>query len=608
MRGSYGSYRAHSPRRAPRASAKDGDVSRSLGLPVFKGFSGYRSGWFRNDISAGLSIAAVGLPSAIAYPVIAGLPPQSGIYASIVAPIAYAIFGVSRRLVVGPDAATMTVLAAAMASIMAGMPAGTPADRVAFASMLALGVGIACLGARVLRLGILATFLSRPILVGFFAGISVSILIGQLGRMTGLKIESDGLIAPLVELTSKAEMIHWSTVALTIGMFLVLQTSRALKSPVPGPVVVVVLAVLLSALLDFPSRGIAVVGDIPSSLPTFSLPVIAGLPLDSLILGSAAIFLVSFGSGIVAARSFGARTREPVDANQELIGLGSAQMAAGFFGSFPISFSDSRTAINLSVGGRSQMAGLVSAAALIAALLFLNDALRILPVAALAAILVSAALSLIDVHELRQIWRISRMEFVFALITMWGAISFGVLNGVIIAIAATLVYLLRNMMFPRDAFLGRIATRDGFYKLHRFPEAKGVPGFVVWMLQGSLLFFNADHVRARLNEIAEQLPVETRWFVLDAGAIAQMDSTAAAMLEEVRQDLQRRGVALCFAELHADAKALLERAGLVERIGSSLLFEDLDDALQAFRVMEIESRELGKKEGDFEGKENEQEA
>ncbi|MBD9374539.1 SulP family inorganic anion transporter [Rhizobium sp. ARZ01] len=561
----------------------------SQALPLFRGLSGYRIGWLRNDISAGLSIAAVGLPSAIAYPVIAGLPPQTGIYASIVAPIAYAIFGVSRRLVVGPDAGTMTVLAAAMASIAATLPAASPIDRVALASILALGVGIACLGASILRLGVLATFLSRPILVGFFAGISLSILIGQLGRMTGMKIESDGLVAPLVELAGKRDMIHWPTVALAAGMLLVLQAARALRSPVPGPVVVVVLAVVLSALFDFRSHGIAVVGDIPSGLPSFSLPLIAGLPVDSLVLGSAAIFLVSFGSGVVAARSFGARTGEPVDANRELIGLGSAQVAAGMFGSFPISFSDSRTAINLSVGGHSQLAGLVSAIALVATLLFLNDALRILPVAALAAILVSAALSLIDVHELRQIWRISRMEFAFALITMWGAISLGVLNGVVIAIAATLVYLLRNMMFPRDAFLGRISGRDGFYKLHRFPEAQGVPGFVIWILEGNLLFFNTDYVRGRLNEIAVALPPETRWFVLDAGAIAQMDSTAVAMLEDVRADLGARGVALCLAELHAEAKALLMRGGLIDRVGPSNVFEDLDDALQAFRAAEFKT-------------------
>ena len=565
-------------------------MSSGFELPIFTGLSGYRWTWLRNDISAGLSIAAVGLPSAIAYPAIAGLPPQTGIYASIVGPIAYAMFGRSRRLIVGPDAGTMTVLAAAMAAVIAAMPPGVKPDPVTVAATLAIAVGIACLLARLLRLGVLANFLSRPILVGFFAGISVSILVGQLGRITGVKIESDGLVPPLVELAGKASMINWPTVALAVSMFLLLQAAALLRSPVPGPVLVVVVAGALSALFDFSSHGIAVVGDVPRSLPSFTLPVIAGLPLDKVILGGAAIFLVSFGSGIVTARSFGARTGEPVDANKELVGLGSAQVAAGLFGSFPISFSDSRTAINLSVGGFSQLAGLVSAAALIGTLVFFNDALRIMPVAALAAILVSAALSLIDVGELRQIWRISRMEFAFAMIAMGGAISFGVLTGVIIAIAATLAYLLRNMMFPRAAFLGRIPGRDGFYKLHRIADAAAVPGFVIWILQGNLLFFNTDYVRARLREVVDGLPGDTRWFVLDAGAIAQMDSTAAAMLEEVRADLQKRGVSLCLAELHAEAKALLERAGLVDRIGADLLFDDLDDALHAFEAAGPQSR------------------
>ncbi|WP_075291161.1 SulP family inorganic anion transporter [Pararhizobium arenae] len=556
-------------------------------LPLFAGWSGYRPDWVRTDLSAGLSIAAVGLPSAIAYPAIAGLPPETGIYASIVAALAYAVFGVSHRLTVGPDAATMTVIAAAITTIAAAMPAGTASDRVAIAALLAVGVGVICICASLLRLGVLANFLSRPILVGFFAGISVSILIGQLGRMTGIKIEADGLFAPLVELASKLGSLHMPTLLLTACMFAILVLSRTFRSPVPGPVIVVVSAVVLSALLDFQAMGIAVVGEIPRGLPVFRLPSLSGVSLEHLFFGSAAIFLVSFGSGIVTARSFGARTGDPVDANRELLGLGSAQIAAGLFGSFPIGFSDSRTAINLSVGGRSQFASVVSAAALMATLLFLNDALRILPVAALAAILVSAALSLIDISELRTIWRINPIEFAFALIAMWGAISFGVLNGVIVAIAATLVYLLHGMMFPRDAFLGRLEGRDGFYKMHRFAEARAIPGHVVWVLQGSLLFFNADYVQARLKTIVAGLPAGTRWFVIDASAITQIDSTAAGVIEDIRVELENRGVQLCFAEVHADARALLERAGLIERIGLSHIFEDLDDALEAFRAGSI---------------------
>jgi sulfate permease, SulP family len=561
-------------------------MSRTFQMPVLRGFAGYRASWLPNDISAGLAIAAVGLPSAIAYPAIAGLPPETGLYASIAAPIAYAIFGPSRRLVVGPDAASMTVLAAVMAAIVTAMPADASTDRVAIASMVALGVGAICLAARLFHLGVLATFLSRPILVGFFAGISISIMVGQVSRVTGVPIKSEGLIGPILELASKSAAIHWPSVLLAAGMFALLQLIKALRPSIPGPVVVIVVSVILSAIFGFQQMGIAVVGDIPSKLPSLSIPFTTELPMDKIVLGAAAVFLVSFGSGIVAARSFGARSGEDVDANEELFGLGAGNIAAGLFGAFPISVSDSRTAINLSVGGRTQLAGLTSAAALLASLVFLNDALRILPIPALGAILVAAAIGLIDVKELKNIWNISHLEFAFALITMWGAITFGVLNGVVIAIAATLVHILRKTMFPRDALLGRIVGRDGFYKLHRSPDAQQVPGLAVCMIQGSLLFFNADYVRSRIRKIADSLPAGTRWFILDASAIAQIDSTAAAMLDEVRADLAGRGIRLGIAELHSEVRTLLERSGAISRIDTAYVFEDLEDALRAFHADE----------------------
>ena len=507
------------------------------GLSLAPSLRGYRAAWLRSDVSAGLAIAAVGLPSAIAYPAIAGLPPETGLYASIAPLVAYAIFGPSRQLIVGPDAATMTVLAGVLTAVLAATPGET--DRVGVAAVLALVVGALYLLARLLRLGVLATFLSRPILTGFFAGVSLSILIGQIGRMTGVKIEAEGLVAPLVELAHKAGSIHLPTLLLAAAMFVLLQVVRMTRFPVPGPVVVVVVSVLLSALFDFEGHGIAVVGDIPAGLPALTLPRLAGLPIDTILLGAAAIFLVSFGAGIVTARSFGAQAGYAVDPNRELTGFGAANLAAGLFGAFPVTASDSRTAVNLTVGGRSQAAGLVAAATLVATLLYLGPALRVLPIAALGAILAATALSLIDLAALRRIWRVSPMEFVFALIAMWGPISLGVLNGVVIAIGATLAYLLREMMFPHDAMLGLIPGRDGFYKLHRRPDARPVPGLALCLIQGSLLFFNADHVRARLSAIADDLPPDTRWFVLDASAIVQVDSTGAAMLARGRCRLRR---------------------------------------------------------------------
>ncbi len=551
-------------------------------FPVLAHLQAYGRDGLRSDISAGLAIAAVGLPSAIAYPAIAGLPPETGVYASIAPLVAYAVFGPSRQLIVGPDAATMTVLAAVLATIYA--TPGVTADRVAVAALLAIAVGVFCFIARALRLGMLATLLSRPILTGFLAGISLSIIIGQIGRLTGLKIESDGLMGPLFDIVDKADLIHWPSLALGAAMFLLLQAARIRKLPVPGPVIVVVLAVALSALFDFEARGIAVVGDVPSGLPQFALPAYSGVPLDTILLGAASIFLVSFGSGIVTARSFASRGGYEVDPNRELTGFGAANIAAGFFGAFPVTASDSRTAVNMAVGGRTQVASIVAAAALVATLLYLEPALRILPVPALGAILVAAALSLIDVEALAEIRRINRIEFLFAIIALMGPLSLGVLPGIGIAVAATLVYLLYKAAHPRDALLGRIPGRDGFYKLHRSPEARPEPGLALCIVQGNLLFFDTDYVKARLRTIASELPAGTEWFVLDASAVAEVDSTAAAMLAGIADEFAARGLALGFAEVHSETLGLLDRAGVIHRIGTTMVFDDLDDALRAFRA------------------------
>jgi SulP family sulfate permease len=538
--------------------------------------SGLRNYSLRHDVPAGLAVAAVALPSAIAYPAIAGLPPVVGIYSSIVPLVAYAVFGSSRKLMLGPDAATMTMLAATLGVITA------QGDRIIAASAMAMMVGLFCITARIARLGVIANFLSRPILVGFMAGISLSILVGQLGRFTGMKIHGEGLLPPLLDLARRTDEINWPSLALGVVAFAVLQVLR--RSRAPGPVVVVVASALISAMFNFQGMGIAVVGAIPSALPILSTPVMDALPvlpLKTLVLGSAAVFLVSFGAGIITARSFGASTNEYVDTNRELVGFGCANIATAMFGGFPITASDSRTAINLSSGGTSQMAGLVAAAALLATLLILGGALHFLPIPALGAILVAAAISLIDISAMRQLWKISRIEFAFAVVTLFGTISLGVLEGVVIALLATLGYLLLRSMAPRDALLGRIPGRGGFYKLHRNAEARPVPHLTLIAIQGSLLFYNTDTVRERLESIARRAPHDTRWFILDASTIPFIDSTAAAMIDKLCGDLAKRGIKLGIAELNAEARHLLRAAGVLRHIGKKMIFEDVEEIEEA---------------------------
>jgi len=359
---------------------------------------------------------------------------------------------------------------------------------------------------------------------------------------------------------------------------------RIVRFPVPGPVLVLLLSVVLSAIFNFEGMGIAVVGDIPTNLPSLTLPRLADLPLDTLLLGSAAIFLVGFGSSIITTRSFAAIGGYRVDPNRELIGFGAANVAAGLIGAIPVGASDSRTAVNLNVGGRSQVASIVAALTLLATLVFLSPALRIIPIPVLGAILAATAIGLIDFTALRQLWRVSRMEFAFALIAIAGPIGLGVLKGVIIAIAATLVYVLRKTMFPRDAMLGRIPGRDGFYKLHRTPEARQVPGLAICLIQGALLFFNTDYVESRLRSIADGLSADTRWLIMDASSIPQIDSSAAGMLTELSIEFRNRGIKFGLAELHAEAREMLDRAGVIECIGSDMVFDVLESAYQTFEA------------------------
>lgn len=547
-------------------------------LPLISSLREYRPEWLRYDVTSGLAIAAVGLPSAIAYPALAGLPPEVGLYASIMSLLGYALLGSSRQLIVGPDAGTVTVLAAVLLSF--GL--SSTDERIVASAAIAAMVGLLCFLANILRLGFIANFLSRPILTGFMTGISLSILVGQLSRFTGVKIDSDGLLRPIVELAAKVELIHWPSLALGTGLFILLRFLGAWLPAVPGPLVAMGLAAALSFLFDFPGLGISVVGEVPSQLPSPVMLIPQGIPIGDLVLGAVAVLIVSFGSGIVTARSFGAKNGYPVDANRELLGFGAANVASGLFGGFAVTASDSRTAINDLMGGKTQLAGIVSAAALAFTVVFLTDVLAILPTPALGAVLASAAVSLIDLHTLRELWRISRVEFSFALISIVGVIGLGVLKGVVIAVGATLLYLLMKGLRPRDAMLGRIPEREGFYKLHRYAQAQPIPGLAIYLPQGSLLFFNVDYVRGRIEDVIAKLSPDTKWFIFDAGAAAQMDTTAAVMLDDMRLLAQERGLKFGIVELHSEPLEILKRSGVVARVGADMIFDDLEDAVRAF--------------------------
>jgi sulfate permease, SulP family len=470
-----------------------------------------------------------------------------------------------------------------LAAALGGLPAGAANDRVVLASALALTVGALCLLARALRFDAIASFLSRPILTGFMTGISLSILVGQIGRFTGVKIEADGLLRPFIELLSKASLIHWPSVVLATAMTALLLAMPRLSKRIPGPVVVVVISVLLSWLFDFPAMGIKVVGDIPNTFPSLASPWPVPIGFNQLAVSALSVWLVSFSAGIVSARAFGIQGNYKVSANQELIGFAAANLASGLFSGFPVTSSDSRTAINLSVGGKTRLAGLASAAVLVIILLYLNPLLKLLPTPAMGAILAAAAIGLMDFGALGTLWRISRIEFVFALIGLFAPILLGVLQGVAIAIAATLAYLLYRGMHPRIVLLGRIEGQPGFYKLHLVPQAAPIPGVAIVLIQASVVFYNADYVKDEIEAIAATLPANTKWLIIDASSMPYLDSTAAATLIELHDGLAHRGIELGIAELHSESLALLTRAGVADVLGKPMIFVELEELVAAYR-------------------------
>jgi high affinity sulfate transporter 1 len=547
-------------------------------VPLYQQVRHYQPAWAQRDLAAGLSVAAVSLPSAIAYPAIAQLPVETGLLAAIFALVGYALTGPSPRLMVGPDTATCIMLAGVLTSL--GLAA--PGDRMVTAQILAVLVGLLCIGARFLRFGMIANFLSRPMLVGFLMGISISLIIGQIKRMTGIAIESDGLVRPLIEFAGKIGQAHLPTVVVGLGSLLCIRMLQRLLPGLPAPLLAIAIAIVLSYLFDFAGRGIAVLGPLPPISFAAKWPgpeEIARIP--ELLGGAAAIMFVSFGSGIVTARSFAMKQRADVSADRELTGFGGANILSGLFGGFPVTASDSRTAVNFVIGGRTQLTALIAAAGVAVAILLVAAPLALLPTATLGAILISAAIDLIDLQELRAIRRISRAEFVFALITLLGVVIVGVLQGVFIAIAVTLAQLIWTASRPRIALLGKAPGREGLVKLHRYPEAQPIPGMTIIMIQSSMVFFNTDYLKQRLLKLALAREA-TSWLVIDAAAVNMLDSTAIGMLDELETALAGSGITLCLSDLNSAARNALKRAGLAERLGPDRIFSSAEAAVAAF--------------------------
>ncbi|AMD48143.1 inorganic anion transporter, SulP family [Bordetella holmesii CDC-H635-BH] len=529
----------------------------------------------RQDAMAGLSVAAVALPVGLAYASMMGLPAASGLWAAIAGMLGYAVFGASRTLVVGPDTATCTLIAATLT----GLSIVDPQARLAAAAGMAVVVGLGCLLARMFRLGVLANLLSRPVLVGYMAGVAITLACSQLGTLTGAGPRPDDLLRPFEAVTRLITRAQPATLILGLLCCTALAAQRVWRPRWPGAIILVAVTCLLSWLLDFPKLGVAVVGDVPAGLPAFTLPEdFRNVP--GFLLGAAGVLLVSFSSGIVTARSFATVSGEEVEANRELVGLGASNLASGLFQGFVVTGADSRTAVSLAAGASSPLASVVAALTLAVVLSVATGLLYWLPQATLAVILLFAAMHLFQWGAFVQLARISRAELGFAMLAAVGVVIFGVLGGVITAVTATLMYVMYVTANPRDALLGRLPGDRALCKLHLNPTAEPVPETVIWLFESSIWFFNADAFRRRARDVVS-LAGNARWFILDAEAMTHADADAVDALFTLKRELQARDTVMMIAGGHGLFRTAMERSGLIEAVGAERVFVSVEQAVAA---------------------------
>lgn len=534
---------------------------------------------FRHDLVAGLSVASVALPVAVAYAELAGFNPVVGLYSCILPLVVYALFGTSRQLMVNPDAATCAMVAASVAPLAGG-------DYELYWSLsvtLAFLTGLFCIGASFLRLGALADFLSKPILVGFLNGVAISILLGQIGKIFGFPIESGRIVPRLLEFLSRLPETHGPTLAVGLGTFAMLFLSSRFFTRLPAALVAMVAAGIAVAALDLEGHGVMVLGNVPAGLPPLRIPSFPIEHLPPLIASAAGLALVLFSSGMLTARSFADKNHYVIDVDKEFAAFGAANIASAVSQGFAITGADSRTAMGDAAGGRTQVTGLVAAATFAVILLFFTDPLRYVPIPALGAVLVFAAFSLFDISTLREIWKIDRQEVALSVVTMLGVVAVGAINAIMVAVGLALVRFVRIAARPRDEVLGKVGGIPGLHSVERHPEATTWPGIVIYRFDGPITFFNSAYFKQRTLRAAEAAGTELKWFVMDMIPVSQLDVTGLYAIRELRQALGARGVKLVFAGRKAEIIQWSQRVGLYSEELEERTFPTMRQALKAYR-------------------------
>lgn len=537
----------------------------------------YRREWLRPDLQAGLSVAAVALPISIAYAQLAGFSPIIGLYSTVLPMIVYALLGSSRQLIIGPDAATCAMLGATLMPL-----AATGSDEYqGYAMSLTIITGLLCVVASRFRLGFLADFLSRPILVGLLNGVAVTILVSQSGKVLGVTLAGSDTIGQLQSLVPQLARIHWPTVGLSTGTFAAFFLVKLLWPRGPASLVALVGATFAAWVLHLTGNGVAVVGALPSGFPRWVAPSLPHELLGTLFPAAGALALITFSSGMLTSRSFASKNGYHVNGNQEFLALGFAHLASAACQGFAVSGSSSRTVVNDDAGGKSRLVSIVAALAILLVMALFTKVLAMLPVAALSAILMAAALSLIDFGGLRELRRFSRSEHVIALLTVIGVVLFGVMSGILLAVAMALLYFLSQVARPAEQLFGVIDGQYGFYELAHYPEAHAVPGMLIYRFESPLTFFNADYFRRRVQHLTkEQQP---RWVVIDAISMAKTDMTGFLAINDLRRTLDQRGIQLVIAGRSAQLIKRMSRAGLPPERTGILYYPSRQAALLAYQ-------------------------
>ena len=551
----------------------------STWAPGLAQFRGYQRDWLRGDVVAGLTVAAYLIPQVMAYATVAGLPPVVGLWAALVPLAGYAVLGSSRQLSVGPESTTALMTATALGPLAAG----DPGRYAALAATAALIVGALCFVAGLARLGFLADLLSRPVLIGYMTGVAVIMIGGQLGKVTGVSVEGDEFLDQIRSFVDGLDELHWPTVTLAAAVLVVLLVLAWFAPRLPGPLIAILVAAVVVSVFSLDHAGIKVVGEIPGGLPTPGVAAIPAADLVALLIPAAGIAIVAFNDNVLTARTFAARHGQDIDANAELRALGVCNVGTGLMQGFPVSSSGSRTALGDAVGGRTQLYSIVTLAFVVVVMLFGRSVLATFPSAALGALVIYAALRLIDVREFKRLARFRHSEVLLGLATTVAVLVFGVLYGVLIAIGLSILELLRRMARAHDGVLGFVPGVAGMHDVDDYPQADLVPGLLVYRYDAPLFFANAENFRERAIAAVDDYPGRVDWFVLNAEANVEVDLTALDAVGQLQAELTRRGIVFAMARVKQDLRDALEAAGLVDTIGEDYIFPTLPTAVEAYR-------------------------